>query len=70
MDELSLIEDIVEKCDEVQESAEFLKTLAGKAKDPKWAEDDPGLDNLQEMARSRADTIIVKAQELRALIPD
>ena len=66
---LSLVEDIVAKCEEVQNDAEFLKTLAGKAKDAKWVQVDPGFDMLKTMARTQADTIIAKAQELKALIP-
>ena len=66
---LSLIEDIVAKCEEVQEETEFLKTLAGKAKDAKWSDVDPGFTMLKTMATTQADTIIAKAQELKALIP-
>ena len=66
---LSLVEDIVEKCQEVQEEIEFLKTLAGKAKDAKWPDVDPGYTMLKAMATTQADTIIAKAQELKALIP-
>ena len=66
---LSLVEDIVVKCQEVQDETEFLKTLAGKAKDAKWTDVDPGYTMLKTMATTQADTIIAKAQELKALIP-
>jgi len=66
---LSLVEQIVGKCEEVQGETEFLKTLAGKAKDPKWVQVDHGHDKLKAMARIQADTIMSKAQELKALIP-
>lgn len=65
---LSLIEEIVAKCGEVQDSVEFLKTLAGKANDPKWVIVDPGYARLKEMARAQVDAVIVLAGELRALI--
>lgn len=66
---MSLVEEIVAKCQEVQEETEFLKTLAGKAKDAKWTDVDPGYTMLKAMATTQADTIIAKAQELKALIP-
>ncbi len=69
MNVLSLVEDIVAKCEEVQNETEFLKTLAGKAKDAKWPDVDPGYTMLKAMATTQADTIIAKAQELKALIP-
>ena len=70
MNELSLVENIIGKCEEIQNETEFLKTLAGKAKDARWEQVDPGHDMLKAMARTQADMVIVKAQELRALIPD
>jgi len=66
---MALIDDIIAKCGEVQKQAEFLKTLAGKAKDPEWIIVDPGLTMLRAMGSVQADVILVKAQELKALIP-
>lgn len=67
MNVLSLVEDIVGKCEEVQEETEFLKTLAGKARDAKWTEVDPGYTMFNAMATIQADKVIAKAQELKAL---
>lgn len=66
---MALLSDIVAKCSEVQDETEFLKTLAGKATDAKWAVVDGGLAYLRDMASTQADVILVKAQELKALIP-
>ena len=70
MSVLSLIEDIVEKCEEIERKETFIKTLAGKAKDEQWAEADPGFTMLRTMAKIQADQLISLAQELRELIPD
>jgi len=67
---MGLIEDIQALCGEVQDETEFLKTLAGKASDPKWVTVDPGYAKLKEMAHVQADIVLVKAQALRDAIPD
>ena len=66
---MSLIEDIIKKCEEIQKAAEFNKTLAGKAKDLAWVEVDPSYTMLRNMSKVAADKVISLAQELRALIP-
>ena len=66
---MSLIENIIAKCKEVQKAAEFNKTLAGKARDPEWVEVDPGYTMLKDMSKVAADKVVSLAQELRALIP-
>lgn len=66
---MTLIDDIMAKCDEVQAQAEFVKTLAGKASDPKWVEVDPGYTKLKAMAQVASDKVVTLANELRALIP-
>jgi len=65
----SIVEDIVALCEEVQDEAEFLKTLAGKASDPKWVTVDPAYAKLKEMARIQADIILARAQALKDAIP-
>ena len=66
---MGLIEDIMNKCLEVQKATEFNKALARKAKDPAWLEVDPDYAMLKTMSRLSADKVIVLASELRALIP-
>lgn len=66
---MGLIEDIQALCGEVQDEAEFLKTLAGKASDPKWVTVDPGYTMLKDMARVQADVVLAKAQALKDAIP-
>lgn len=66
---MALVDDIVAKCEEVQDEAEFLKTLAGKAGDAKWVVVDPAFTMLKAMADAQADIVLVKANELKALIP-
>ena len=39
---MGVIEDIRAKCEEIKDQVEFIYTLAGKAQDPKWVENDPG----------------------------
>jgi len=38
---MGTIEDIRAKCAEIKNQVEFIDTLAGKAEDPKWVENDP-----------------------------
>ena len=38
---MTIIEDVIAKCEEIEVQVTFIKTLAGKARDPKWAENDP-----------------------------
>ena len=66
---MSLIEQIQDKCGEIDRATLFVKTLAGKAKDPQWIIVDPGYTRLKDMAKVAAQTLITKAQELEALIP-
>lgn len=66
---MSLIEQIQAKCEEIEKSSTFVKTLAGKAKDPEWIVIDPGYAMLIVMAKTAAQTVVTKAQELEALIP-
>lgn len=66
---MGLIEDVIAKCEEIQAQTEFVKTLAGKAKDPKWVEVDPGYARLRVMAQLASDRVVTLANELRALIP-
>ena len=66
---MSLIENIIAKCEEVQKAVEFNKTLAGKAQDSEWADVDPGYTMLKDMSKVAADKVISLAQELRAMIP-
>ena len=66
---MALIQEIIILCQEVQDETEFLKTLAGKAADAKWAVADPGLAMLKAMAHTQADVILVKASELKAMLP-
>ena len=66
---MSLVEDIISKCLEIQKAADFNKALANKAKDPEWVEVDPGYAMLRSMSQIQADKVIVLANELRALIP-
>ena len=67
---MSIIPEIKTLCEEVQVEAEFLKTLAGKANDPKWLIVDPGYAKLKEMAHIQANIVLAKAQALRDAIPD
>ena len=39
---MSLIENIRTRCEEITSQVTFIYTLAGKAKDPKWVENDAG----------------------------
>lgn len=66
---MGLIEDVTAKCNQIQDQAEFVKTLAGKASDPKWVEVDPGYTRLKAMATLAADKVVTLANELKALIP-
>ena len=67
---LSLIESVIEKCEELQNETEFLKTLAGKAKrESKWSDVDPDYTMLKTMAINQATRILEKAQELRDILP-
>ena len=66
---LSLIDDVIGKCEEIEKATAFVKTLAGKAKDTEWAHVDPGYKKLKEMAKVAAHTVVTKAQELEAMIP-
>jgi hypothetical protein len=43
---MSVIENIRQKCEEIKEQTEFIYTLAGKAQDPKWVENDPGYTHI------------------------
>lgn len=70
MNVTSIVEEIKDLCEEVQTEVEFLKTLAGKASDPKWAQIDPEYVMLKGMAQAQADIVIVKAQALRDAIPE
>jgi len=67
---ITIVEEIKALCKEVQDEAEFLKTLAGKATDPKWLTVDPGHGMLKIMARVQADAVLVKAQALKDAIPE
>ncbi len=66
---MSLIEEIIGKCEEIEKASTFVKTLAGKANDSQWTTVDPGYTKLKEMAKIAAQTVVTKAQELEALIP-
>ncbi len=39
---MTVIDDIINKCEEIEDQTTFIKTLAGKATDPKWVANDPG----------------------------
>jgi len=67
---MGIIEDIQTLCEELHGEAEFLKTLAGKAGDPRWFAVDPGYTRLKAMAQAQAVKVVAKAEELRAAIPD
>jgi hypothetical protein len=43
---MSVIEEVRSKCEEIQAQVEFIYTLAGKAQDPKWVENDPGYTHI------------------------
>lgn len=66
---MSVPENIKSKCDELNVQVNFVKTLAGKAEDPKWEEVDPNYTRLREMAALASDKVVTLANELRALIP-
>ena len=51
---MSLIENIIEKCEEIEKSSTFVKTLAGKARDTEWVVVDPGYTKLKQMAKIAA----------------
>jgi len=38
---MSVINNVIAKCEEIESQVEFIKTLAGKAASPKWIENDP-----------------------------
>jgi len=38
---LTVIEDVIAKCEEIESQVTFIRTLAGKASNPKWVENDP-----------------------------
>jgi len=64
-----LIQDIIDKCVAIEVQTEFVKTLAGKAKDPNWVVVDPNYDFLKTMAKTASGLVVTLAQELEALIP-
>jgi hypothetical protein len=39
---MTVIDDIITKCEEIDVQVAFIRTLAGKATDPKWVENDVG----------------------------
>lgn len=67
---MGIIENIKALCEDLAAEAEFLKTLAGKASDPKWETVDPGYVMLKSMAKVQANIVLDKAQALRDAIPD
>lgn len=49
---MSLIEEIRAKCEEIKVQVEFIYTLAGKAQDPRWIDNDPGFTHVQAVYES------------------
>ena len=49
---MSLIENIRKKCEEITDQVTFIYTLVGKAKDPKWVENDPAYVHVKAVYES------------------
>ena len=58
---MGVIEDIRAKCEEIKEQTEFVYTLAGKAMDPKWVQNDSGYTHMLAVynsAKASLDTLV------------
>lgn len=58
---MTIIEDIIAKCEEIESQVAFIKTLAGKASHPKWVQNDPSYTHataVYENAKAQLQTLI------------
>ena len=65
---MPLLDDIRNKCDEIERQVTFIKTLERTARNPNWSSVDPGYTNMKAIANTAIDALIILAQELKALI--
>lgn len=64
-----VLEDIKKACDDAEAQITYIRTLVGKASDPRWLETDPDHDMMKTMAHSAVDIAITLTQEIKAKIP-
>jgi len=64
-----VIEDIKNACLDAEAQIHYVRTLVGKASDPRWLETDTDHDMMKVMAHSAVDVAITLTQEIKAKIP-
>ena len=58
---MTIIEDVIAKCEEIEIQVTFIRTLAGKALGPKWAENVPAYVHVLAVytnAKAQLETLI------------
>ena len=61
---MSLIKDIRGKCEEIKAQVEFIYTLAGKALDPRWVDNDPAYVHVKAVYDSAKAVLVALITEL------
>jgi len=65
-----VLEDIKNACIFAEAQINYIKTLVGKASDPRWMATDPDHNMLKTMAHTAADIAITLTQAIKDEIPE
>ena len=65
---MTVVDDVKSKCEEIEVKVTFVKTLAGKAKDPLWLAGDAGYAQFKVIVDVQSDLLVILAGELQALV--
>ena len=61
---MTVVEEVIAKCEEIEVQTEFIKTLAGKALAQKWVEHDPGYTHVLAVYQSAKTQLVALVNEL------
>lgn len=65
-----VIENIKEACTAAEAQINYIKTLVGKASDPRWLETDTDHNMMKTMAHSAVDIAITLTEAIKTEIPE